>query len=293
MLLAKQERMTRRGAERQRSSRRETTARSEGVKPGTLDVGGVREKREDAFVAVARECVKVKAGAVDGSLVDFEVAGVDDDAERSADRKRDAIDRAVRDGNKFDLEWVNFDEAARRDFAERRGIKQASFFETLFDEREGEARAEHGHVDIAKNVGKCADVVFVAVRQDDRFDQMAILFEIGDVGNDEVDTEEFGFGEHHSGVDDDNGVADAKRHHIHAEFAETAERNCCYGLLGITQDAYMLRSIEEESYHRAAHEAFGCASLGGFDRSNVLRKAAAGKRFQFPERWAEDGECMT
>ena len=85
---------------------------------------------------------------------------------------------------------------------------------------------------------------------------MAILFEIGDVGDDEVDAEKLGFGEHHSGVDDDNGVADAKRHHVHAEFAETTEGYCCNGLLGVTQDACVLRSIEEESYHRAACEAF-------------------------------------
>jgi hypothetical protein len=84
---------------------------------------------------------------------------------------------------------------------------------------------------------------------------MAILFEIGDVGNDEVDAEEFGFGEHHSGVDDDDGFADANRHHVHAKFAETTERNYSYRLLGVTQDACVLRSIEEESYHMVAIEA--------------------------------------
>ncbi len=95
-----------------------------------------------------------------------------------------------------------------------------------------------------KNVGKRANVIFVAVREHDGFDQMAILFEIGDVGNDEVDAEEFGFGEHHAGVDDDDGVAEARSHHVHSEFAETTERNYCDGLLGVTQVACLLRSIE-------------------------------------------------
>jgi hypothetical protein len=53
---------------------------------------------------------------------------------------------------------------------------------------------------------------------------LAILLEIGDVGDDEVDAEEFGFGEHHAGVDDEDVVTETKDHHVHSEFAETAER---------------------------------------------------------------------
>jgi hypothetical protein len=59
------------------------------------------------------------------------------------------------------------------------------------------------------------------MRENDRLDQMAILFEVGDVWNDQVNAEEFGFREHHAGVDNDDGVAEAKHHHIHSEFAET------------------------------------------------------------------------
>ena len=87
-------------------------------------------------------------------------------------------------------------------------------------------------------------MIFVAVGEDDRFDLVAILFEVGDVGDDEVDAEEFGLGEHHAGVNNDDGFADANRHHVHAEFAETTEGDYCYGLLGSTQDARLLRSIE-------------------------------------------------
>ncbi len=83
-------------------------------------------------------------------FVDLEVAGVDDDAERGANGERDAVDRAVGDGNKFDFKWVDFDEAAGDDFAERGGVEQAGFFEALFDERERKARAVNGHVDVAK-----------------------------------------------------------------------------------------------------------------------------------------------
>ena len=37
--------------------------------------------------------------------------------------------------------------------------------------------------------------------------------------------EQFGFGEHHAGVDYDDIVAVAKGHDVHAELAESAERD--------------------------------------------------------------------
>ena len=51
----------------------------------------------------------------------------------------------------------------------------------------------------------------------------AVLDEIGDVGNDDVDAEQFGLGEHEPGIDDDNVVAPADGHAVHTELAQAAE----------------------------------------------------------------------
>src|ERR687888_76392 len=51
-----------------------------------------------------REAVDVEVFAVDWRLIDLEIAGVDDDADRRADRERDAVGHAVRDADEFDLE---------------------------------------------------------------------------------------------------------------------------------------------------------------------------------------------
>ena len=63
----------------------------------------------------------------------------------------------------------------------------------------------------------------------------AILLQIGDIGNNQVNAEQFGFGEHHARVNDDDVVTETQGHHVHAEFAETAERNCREGLRGLAQ----------------------------------------------------------
>jgi hypothetical protein len=64
-------------------------------------------------------------------------------------------------------------------------------------------------------------VVFVAVRQNDRANALAILLQVGNVRDDQVDAQELRFREHHAGVNNNDVVAVAQRHHVHAKFAET------------------------------------------------------------------------
>ncbi len=73
--------------------------------------------------------------------------------------------------------------------------------------------------------GDAADVVFVAVGEDQAADVFAILLEVGEVGGDDVDAQEFGVGEHHAGVEHDDVVAIADGHAVHAELAEASERD--------------------------------------------------------------------
>src|SRR5208282_5371828 len=51
-----------------------------GSEAGALDVGGIAEKGQDTFAAVAGESVEIEWRAVHGSLVDLEVACMDDHA---------------------------------------------------------------------------------------------------------------------------------------------------------------------------------------------------------------------
>ena len=103
--------MTRRGAARHSSSMRRHDGSFGRSEAGPLDVGRVAEQREHAFAAIARESVQVKRRAIDGSLIDLEVAGVNDDAHRRTHGERDAIDGAVCDIDEFDFVRADFDES--------------------------------------------------------------------------------------------------------------------------------------------------------------------------------------
>ena len=188
---------------------------------GAIDVGGVLEKGEDAALAVFGEAVEVEGFAVGRGEVDFEVAGVDDDADGGFDGEGDAVDEGVGDADGLDGEGAEGELFAGDDFDEL-GIFESVLFELAVDVGEGELGAVDGDVELGEDPGQSADVVFVAVGEDDGADVLLVLDEVGDVGDDDVDAEELGLGEHEAGIDDDDVVFVAEGEAVHAELAESA-----------------------------------------------------------------------
>ena len=70
-----------------------------------------------------------------------------------------------------------------------------------------------------------SDVVFVAVRQDDRGQIVAIFFEKIEIRDRNIDAVRRFLGKSHAGVDDDHLIAVADAHAVHPELADAAERN--------------------------------------------------------------------
>ena len=99
------------------------------------------------------------------------------------------------------------------------------FFETPLDERKREGGAINRHVEFGEEERHRADVVFVTVRQQQRAHVLAMLLEERQIRRDDIHAEQFGFREHHPGIDDDDIVAVAERHHVHPELAQSAERD--------------------------------------------------------------------
>ena len=52
-----------------------------------------------------------------------------------------------------------------------------------------------------------------------------ILKQVRDVGNNDVDAQQLGFGKHQAGIDHDDVIAIADGHAVHPELAHPAERN--------------------------------------------------------------------
>ena len=190
---------------------------------GALDVGRILEQGEDAALAVFGEGVQVESFVVEGGEIDFEVAGMNDDADGRIDGEGHAVDQGMGDADGLDGEGADGEFLFRRDLDERGFVEKLVLFELAFDVGQRELGGVDGHLEFAEYPGQSADVVFVAVGEDDGADVLPVLSEVGDVGHDDVDAEQFRFREHEAGVDHDNVVFPADREAVHSEFAEAAE----------------------------------------------------------------------
>ena len=136
---------------------------------GAIDVGGVLEQGEDAALAIFGEAMEVEGFTVGRRQVDFEVAAVDDDADRGFDGEGDAVDKGVGDADGLNGECAEGELFTGDDFDEL-GIFQSVFFKLAVDVGEGELGAVDRDVELGENPGKSADVVFVTMGQDDGAD---------------------------------------------------------------------------------------------------------------------------
>ena len=93
-----------------------------------------------------------------------------------------------------------------------------------------QAPGEGGRIDrhareLGQDVRQAADVVLVGVGDEEGAELGAVLLEIGDVGDDEVDAEHLLVREHEPTVDDDDVVAVLEEVHVLADLAHPAERD--------------------------------------------------------------------
>ena len=79
-------------------------------------------------------------------------------------------------------------------------VEQLVLFQAPLHQRQREGRAIHRNVHLRQQERDAADVVFVAVRENQPADVLAVLLEIGEVGRDDVDAQQFRVGEHHACV---------------------------------------------------------------------------------------------
>ena len=98
----------------------------------------------------------------------------------------------------------------------------------------GQRGRVHRHArEVRQDEGQPADVILVAVGDQESANLVAVLPQVGDVGNDEVDAVHGLIGEHESAVDHDDVVAVLEDVHVLADFPYASEGDYAEGGLGI------------------------------------------------------------
>ena len=132
--------------------------------------------------------MQVEQGVVGGRGVDFEIAGVDDHANRSGDGQGNATHNGMRDVNEFDFEGTNLANVFGF-YRPQLGIFNGVLFQPSLHQRQREGRGVNRNIKLLKEKRHCANVVFMAVGENQCADMFAVFAEISHVGRDDVDTE--------------------------------------------------------------------------------------------------------
>ena len=150
---------------------------------------------------------------------------MDHNADRRFDGQRHAIHQRVRHADRLDRERADGELFLGRDFDQLDLVQQLVLFELAFNVGQRELGGVDGNLEFAQNPGQAADVVLVAVRQDDGAHMLLVLNQVGDIGNNDIDAQQLRLRKHQPRVDHDNVVFPAQRKAVHAELAQSAQGN--------------------------------------------------------------------
>ena len=192
-----------------------------------LGVRRVGEQQRETSLAEAPELREVGAPAVDRRVVDLEIAGVQDRALVGVQRDGHGVRDRVRDAHELGLERADLHRlAVRVDLDQLRVVSHAVLVELRLDQAERQPRApDLGHADLAHQVRQRADVILVAVREDDGPQRARRVAQVAEVGQHEVDAHHLVAREAETRVDQDALAVLLDHGHVLADLAETAERD--------------------------------------------------------------------
>jgi hypothetical protein len=192
-----------------------------------VGVGRVAAEQQHALGAELREARDVGRLAVDRRLVELVVAGQQDRAELAGQRDGAGVGDRVRHVDQLERERPELDLIAGIE------VDQLDVAELVLVE----LRARHRHrqrpavdrrrrlrAQLAQHPRQRAEVILVAVCDDDRLDVRGALEQVGEVGQDEVDADHLGRREAQADVDDDDPPVLLDDRHVLADLAQAAER---------------------------------------------------------------------
>ena len=188
-----------------------------------LDVGGFAQERQHALAAQLRHAAQVGPVIVDGGVVNLEVSRMHDCAPGRMNRQRNRARDGVIDMKKLDGKDAQLDGVARLDHMQLYAV-DAMLLELVLHQRQRQPRSIDGRRQRLEHIGSRADVILVPVGDDIPAELGNVLFQIGCVGNNQVNARHILPGEYGADVHHDDVIPIFKYRHVFAYFAKAAQR---------------------------------------------------------------------
>gem|GEM_PF-6332979 len=241
-----------------------------GPRGGLLeDVGRIADQSEHAGIADRAQLGLGRGIAQLGGVVELPVAGVEDAAIGRVDEERVALGDRMGERHVAEAERPEPEVAAEIDRVENDVLEQPLLLELARDQPGGERRRVERHAQIVAEIGDCADMVLMAVGEDDAEQVGAALLDEGEVGQDQLHARIERVGEGQAEIDHHPLALAAVEIDVHADLARAAEREEEEFLAGF-HDVPILTRV------RSAHRA--SPGPGWSDRLRSRRKCRCGCR---------------
>ena len=124
-----------------------------------------------------------------------------------------------------EIEGAEAERRAGRDGEEVRSGQQSLLAQLGLDQAAGEGRGEDRGGCARQDIGEGTDVILMAVGDQVAEDPIAMLLQVGDIGDQQVHAEHRIVGKAYPGVDHDQVLAVSEDHHIVADLLQAAQGN--------------------------------------------------------------------
>ncbi len=190
--------------------------------------GGVGRVGNQSQHAALRELCQfgiIRGPVIHGRVVEFIIAGLNDEPFGRFDTQTDRVGDGVAHMEKVNGEWADADLFTCFDGIQRCRFQHTAPFQLDFDQADGERCAVNGRLDLLQQVMDGADVILVAVRDDNRFDFVPAAAQVLEIRDDIVNAEHIIVREHTTGIHDDDGILVLIEHQVAANLSHSPQRD--------------------------------------------------------------------
>ena len=215
-------------------------------KARALRVGGVAQQSQHTALPVLGQGGQVGHAAGQRGVINFKVAGLDDGTGGAVDGKGHGIRDGVVDVDRLHGKAAQLDLLPGHDLHKLGLAGKAELLQLVLDQAAGQAGAVHRQADLLQQIGNAANVILVAVGDEQALDLILVLHHKGEVRDDHVHAEHLAVREHQAAVHDDHIAVALVDGHVLADLAQTAQRvdmdggRCLLGLLRTARAAVII-----------------------------------------------------
>ena len=194
---------------------------------GTLDISGIHQQRQHAALAQLRQLLEIHQLSVHRGVVHLEVAGKDHRAHRALDGHRDRARDGVAHLDEVHVKRADLFRRTGNNGVQRDVGHGSVLLELELDQRQRQPRAVNRHhaAQLLDHIGDRADMILVAVGNENAADLVAVALQIGHVRNHQINAQHILLREDGTAVQDHDIVRIFQHIDIFADFFNPAQRD--------------------------------------------------------------------